>query len=516
MKSVINRLFSAVLTAAVLFTCCPCSAAAAEEDIVRSLGSVSESAVPEGMEQWNLSQEGYGIGAQGAWDKGLYGQGVRVALIDSGIYREHEDLQGITIETGYNVIDQSTDTTDNVGHGTIVAGIIAADSRNSLGIDGISDRVTLVPIKCFDSSLTNVKHVITGIYLAVDTYHCDVINLSLGVTTDQQALREAVDYAASKGVIVVSAVGNSGETDPSRVYYPAAYDSVIGVGSYGQDGAVSVFSHTNQSVFVTAPGEALISLGNTGADTYREVSGTSYAAAHVTALAAIAKCAAPDMTVEEFKELLRITSRDAGAPGYDTGYGYGMVSAAGLAAALGNLPLYTDIGSHWAQESIETCSELGLLSGTGDGKFSPDAAVNRAMAVTVLWRMEGMPQTGSSTFSDVAGDDWYAAAVAWASENGIVSGYGDNRFGPLDAVTREQLAAMLCRYAAYRGLNTSAKAPSGFADWDQVSPYARTSLSWAVENGIMRGKTADTLVPGGTATRAELATMLCSCLPLFS
>lgn len=516
MKQIINRIISWTLTAAMLLSLCTGQLYALDEPTAKLTGAIG-TAVSGDTAQWNLSGDGAGIGVQSAWDKGLYGQGVRVALIDSGIYREHQDLQGVTIETGYNVMDGSTDTTDNYGHGTIIAGIIAADSRNALGMDGICDQVTLVPIKCFDASLTNVKHVIQGIYLAVDTYHCDVINLSLGVTSDLPALREAVDYAASKNVILVSAVGNSGETNPAQVLYPAAYDAVIGVGAYGPEGTVSPFSHVNSSVFVTAPGEELVSPGTDAPDAYRSVNGTSFAAAHVTALAAIARSADQNITPGQFRELLSQSARDAGDAGYDTAYGYGMITAAGLVAAMGALPAYADIGSHWARASIERCSDAGLLSGVGNGLFAPDAGVDRAMAVTTLWRMAGMPESGTgNVYDDISDTAWYAAAVAWATEVGITSGYGDGRFGPTDRVTREQLASMLCRYAAWQGLDTAAVIPTGFTDWDQVSPYARTSMAWAVAHRIIRGKTAETIVPGGTATRAELAVMLCNYLDAFT
>ena len=179
---------------------------------------------------------------------------------------------------------------------------------------------------------------------------------------------------------------------------------------------------------------------------------------------------------------------------------------------------FTDVDrSAWYHSAVDFVVGAGLMDGVRSDAFEPAGTVTRAMITVILYRLSGVTWTGkASDFTDVPENIWYAQAVAWAESCGVAEGVGGGRFAPDEPVTREQLAAMLCRYAAYRGLNTSAKAPSGFADWDQVSPYARTSLSWAVENGIMRGKTADTLVPGGTATRAELATMLCSCLPLFS
>lgn len=469
--------------------------------------AVNGAALPE---QWNLSDAPYGIAVQTAWDKGFTGEGIRLALIDSGVNAAHEDLRNINIEQGWNVIDNNDDTSDNLGHGTVVAGIIAADRNNGVGISGICDGVTIVPIKAFDSSLTNVKHITAAIYKAVDEFDCDVINLSLGVSTDTPALREAVEYAASKNVIIVSAVGNSGESDAAQLLYPAAYDVVVGVGAHGQDGQVSSFSHINSSVLVTAPGEQLYSLDAKDTDGYRTVNGTSFAAAQVSALAVLAKTYDREMNVAEFQRQLESSAVDAGPAGYDTAYGYGMVNVPRLLAALEALPEYRDTAEHWARENIQFCTERGLMSGTAPRQFSPDLPLSRAMIVTILWRLEGSPDGHQSlAFHDIHTGDWFFDAVAWAAETSIVSGYLDGTFGPDDSVTREQLAAVIYRYAKYRGTaEQPVSLPSGYTDWNDVSPYAADAVSWAIENGIMRGKTAETFVPKGQATRAEAATIL--------
>lgn len=466
--------------------------------------------------QWNLSGS-YGIGAESAWQRGMTGNGVRVAVIDSGVNADHIDLQGVEIEQGYNVIDHNTDTADHQGHGTIITGIIAANTENSIGINGICDDVTIIPIKCFEDTAANVKRVTEGIYLAVDDFQCDVINLSMGVSTDLSILRDAVDYAASKGVIIVSAVGNNGETAPEQMNYPAAYNNVIGVGAHDQNGQVCAFSPANSSVFVTAPGEDLISLSAQENDGYMRVGGTSYATAHVTAMAALAKSQVPTMTVADFRELLKRSAVDAGPEGYDTAYGYGMVSVPGLLRELDALPMYRDIADHWARESIEFCSKMGLLSGTGDNLFSPETSLTRAMIVSILWRMEGSPVSPEDLhFSDVPADSWFSGAVGWAAGQGIVSGYGEDRFGPDDSLTREQMAAIFYRYAAYRGLVQPAELPGEYSDWSQVSAYAAEPLAWAVANGLVSGKTEYTIEPRSPATRAEAALALHQYITRFS
>lgn len=457
---------------------------------------------------WNLQSDAYGIDAKSAWNQQMTGSGVRIAVIDSGIYREHEDFQNVAIETGCNEIGNNANTNDTYGHGTQIAGIIAANAENNLGIRGLCDRVTIVPIKAFDSATSSIKHVVSGIYKAVDSYNCDVINLSLGVTTNSRSLKEAIDYAAQKNVIVVAAVGNNGERDASQLLYPAAYSSVIGVGAYGQTGDICKFSHVNNSVFVTAPGENITTLDCKAPDSYCRVSGTSFAAAQVSALAIMAKQYDSDMTVAEFQSYLQESARDAGAPGYDTAYGYGRVSVSELLNRFQNQPLYPDIRNHWAREKIEYCSEQKLLFGSTDGLFHPNDTLTRAMVVSVLWHMAGTPDAQSAEFTDVPTNSWYEKAVNWAAEHKIVSGYDEMHFAPDAPVTREQLATMLYHYAQWAQQDTTATQPTQFDDWNQVSGYAVDALSWAVEWHIINGKTAVTVAPKDSATRAEFAAML--------
>ncbi len=179
-----------------------------------------------------------------------------------------------------------------------------------------------------------MEGVCTAIYDAVDVYGCRIINLSLGIDRADEKLRDAVTYAEEKGVIVISAVGNNNRNAPDRVFYPAAYKTVVGVGSVDNQEEVSDFSQRNFSVMVTAPGED-VTLPAAGEKTAaRTVSGTSYAAACVTAFAAAVLPECPSMSPAEFRELLKTSSRDLGAPGYDTDYGWGLIdTAAGLKTA---------------------------------------------------------------------------------------------------------------------------------------------------------------------------------------
>lgn len=165
--------------------------------------------------------------------------------------------------------------------------------------------------------------------------------------------------------------------------------------------------------------------------------------------------------------------------------------------------------SDWFYADVRYVHENQLMAGTATNRFSPDLDVTRGMFVTVLWRMAGEPEPAyDSTFTDLS-QDYYRKAVAWASEKGIASGYGDGQFGPEDSITREDLATMLYRYAQQAGYDVSARTDlSGYTDTGSISPYALEAMQWANALGLITGRTDADLAPLGTATRAELAAIL--------
>ena len=177
----------------------------------------------------------------------------------------------------------------------------------------------------------------------------------------------------------------------------------------------------------------------------------------------------------------------------------------------GNVVLpFTDVGSQdWFYEAVRFVYARGMMSGTAEDRFSPQQTTTRAMLVTILHRLEGSPDAGAGTaFHDVAPEAYYARSVAWASANGIVNGFGDGSFRPGDPITREQMAAIFMRYARYRGVDVSAQASlDGFPDQGKVSSYAREAMAWSVSTGLISGMDG-LLVPGGSATRAQAATIL--------
>ena len=171
---------------------------------------------------------------------------------------------------------------------------------------------------------------------------------------------------------------------------------------------------------------------------------------------------------------------------------------------------FNDVSANdWFASAVDYVTGKGMMNGTADNTFSPKANTTRGMIVTVLYRLENQPSTSAASFTDVASGAYYANAVAWANANGIVSGYGSGKFGPNDKVTREQLAAILYRYAQYKKYDVSgAKSLDGYTDAQSVSSYAVPALQWANAAGVVTGKSGNKLDPKGNATRAEVAAML--------
>ena len=172
---------------------------------------------------------------------------------------------------------------------------------------------------------------------------------------------------------------------------------------------------------------------------------------------------------------------------------------------------FTDVSEKdWFYGDVMFVYENGLMLGTSKTLFSPHGTATRGMMATILWRMEGSPAPkGKNSFTDVEAGKWYADAITWTAENGIFAGYGKDKFGPDDPITREQLAAIFYRYADYKGYDLTVKGNlDKFKDADKITDYAKTAMQWAVGNGLVKGKSGNLLDPQGTATRAEIAAML--------
>lgn len=254
---------------------------------------------------------------------------VTIAILDSGVNLSHPEFTG-RLAAGYDFVNSDADPSDDFGHGTMVAGIAAATGNNAIGVAGIDWQARVMPVKVLGASGTGYSSVIAkGIVWAADQ-GARVINMSFGSGYESSTLRSAVEYAASKNVVMVAAAGNE---STASVNYPAANPNVIAVSATRADQLAS-FSSYGPEVEVCAPGSMLYT--TTMAGGYGYCSGTSAAAPVVAGLASLLLSTEPTLDAAAVRDRLRTTATDLGDPGWDPQFGYGRVSVgAALSAASG-------------------------------------------------------------------------------------------------------------------------------------------------------------------------------------
>ena len=279
---------------------------------------LSEPDDPDFDEQWYLPT----ISAPEAWDKSL-GSGAVVGVVDSGVDTSHQDLADNILTGGRDSGDNDNDPTDEYGHGTQVCGVIAAVQNNGLGISGIAPKSKILPLKVSEgnSATFTASSVAEAIIYAADQ-GARIINLSLALGESSQAVTDAVEYAANKGVLLVAAAGH----EVGSVRFPANLEDVIAVSA--TDDTDRFWSKSNQGpeIELSAPGKDIYTtaLG----DTYTTKNGTSFSSAMVSAAAALLIAKYPHLTGDQVKEYLFNSADDLGDPGKDNLYGYGKVNAA--------------------------------------------------------------------------------------------------------------------------------------------------------------------------------------------
>ena len=254
---------------------------------------------------------------------------VKVAVLDTGV-SPHEDLGALL--PGYDFVQNDTDPSDLHGHGTHVAGIVAA-IRNSTGVAGVAPGVGIIPVRVLDANGSGlISSVIAGIGFALES-KANVINLSLGSTTDVPALKNAITQATLSGVLVVAAAGNSGLSN--AVSYPAAYPDVLAVASTTRSNAVSSFSSRGSYVDIAAPGSSILSTYNNGS--YEYMSGTSMASPHVAGAAALLFAAHPQASPLQVSQALCQSATDIDSTGVDQASGCGLMSVSKALSSLGTI-----------------------------------------------------------------------------------------------------------------------------------------------------------------------------------
>ena len=310
-------------------------------------------------QQWSLNA----VNLPNGWDISKGSDTVYVAVIDSGVYREHPDFSNTDIRAGYDVIFDDYVDWDSTGHGTNVTGVIAASTNNEKGIAGVTWNVAVVPFRVVYSSGTIYSSdVITAIYAAADV-GCDVISCSLGGSTYDVALNSAIQYAISKGCIVVASAGNYGN---SSYIYPASYNGVISVGAIDSNLSKSYFSQYNNQIDCVAPGSNIFTTSywlDSGEEQYdydyEHVSGTSFSAPIVSGIAALCRSLNPSITPADFNLALKKTCTDLGAIGYDTYYGNGLINAE---AILKYFNPVTSIGTINGTATVDSLLTAGTLT----------------------------------------------------------------------------------------------------------------------------------------------------------
>lgn len=290
-------------------------------------GDFKTTAVPADQNQWNFQA----VQPTKMWDEGYTGAGVKVAVIDTGIFAHSE----LSIAGGISTVDYTTSYSDDNGHGTHVAGIIAA-KNNGTGITGVAPDVQLYAVKAIKENREgNLQDVLEGLEWSIEN-DMDIINISLGMDTDSEVLHEMMDRAYNAGIVIVGSAGNSQKdadgnlisTSTYTVNYPAKYDSVIAVAAVNNANVRGDFSSVGPEVEVAAPGVDVIStyVKSDGTGGYAKANGTSQAAPHVAGMIALLMQEYPSMTNAQLREEVRKYAVDLGAPGRDTEYGFGSLT----------------------------------------------------------------------------------------------------------------------------------------------------------------------------------------------
>lgn len=465
-----------------------------------------------------------------------------------------DKTMSVNISALYDVI--ATTDPDNIrlsGEGETAANAVALKEKQNMSISKpVTIKLALPAGFAEAGSKLSIKHTKNNgsieYYTGIVSTEGSGDNLKTYVTFTTNGFSPFVIYAASANV---ASIGD-GENEQVFTSFQAAVDAVENGGTIKAlkniDSTVSgnkTFKVSTNDKTVKLTAASGYNLTNSG-DTYtvsRQSSGgpgssggsisapTTYAvnvnAATNGAVAADKKTASKGTTVTvtaspskgyvvDAVKVVDKDGKDVAVTGKDGKYVFTMpgsaVTVTGTFKAETPAPValpFTDVKSgNWFYDAVKYAYEQGLMTGTSATTFAPNGTMNRAMIVTVLYRLEKSPAvTGASKFTDVPAGQWYSDAVAWAAANKIVNGYDETTFGPMNAVTREQLAAILFRYEQVKGLEnvTLEENLNRFPDQNKISAYAIPALQWAVGQKIINGNADGTLDPTGTATRAQVA-----------
>ncbi len=490
---------------------------------------------PQYAQQWALPA----IHAPEAWGMGARATGAVVATIDSGADYDHPDLAPALLP-GCTFLPQPSPAPvpppdpcspraadDDNGHGTHVAGIIAAQVNNSIGVAGLTWGATVLPLKALDIfGIGYWYNIADAISYATTQPGVRVINLSLGslpgfppYPEEITLLQTVINNARAQGIVVVVAAGNSGANLDVTPVYPAVLNGVVAVTASADDGTKPSWANYGSAITVTAPGQDILSTCTAtlprcvSYSNYRTMSGTSMAAPYVSALAALLSARNPALTPDLIAARLQDTATDLGAPGRDTTFGAGLINA--HAALFPRLMLNTS-GPGSAQANPGT----GLLprNSTATLTATPDAG-----ALFLGWMIDGKNQGWANpcalpmtrdynvtaafaprpSFSDLAGGPQSEALVQMAAR-GIVRGYGNGLVGPQDLVMRAQVAGFLVRAMGWEGEQHAAP----FRDQGSIDPGLWAAVGTLAYHQVVQGYGDGTYQPTGALLQMQAVSVI--------
>lgn len=495
----------------------------------------------------------YRAGFDTAWQSARAEGKVTVATFDSGVLATHPDLADNVIASeawdSYDnePLDVSSAAGDTVGHGTHVAGIIAAVANNGQGIAGSSYNAQVLPVKVINDetgrgSSASLIAAYDYLFDEIDSGAVDnvrVVNMSLGGYSDSlndRALENAIATARDTyGIVTVCAGGNGDQvskpnTDP---IYPADFPECVSVTALNSDGANLAYSDYNEFKDISAAGSGVWSTyirssASTDGQLYWKLSGSSMAAPMVSGAFALLFSAVPDATPEEACEAIYATATpvvDSENDRSDVSGSHGELDAAAAVDYLvehhgttpePSAPTFPDVApGAWYYDAVRFVAQAGIMkgydenAGAYEGYFDPDASLTRAMAAQILYNYYGNGEIvpADERHTDVDQSAWYAPAVNWAVEHGYMRGLdGTTLFAPDDPLTREQLAIVIDNASTVETIEN----PDAFGalpDADSASSWAVDALEWAVGNGVINGVEIDpAALPGYRELQPQEAT----------
>lgn len=474
-----------------------------------------------------------------AWEFVTTDGAVTVAVMDSAVYPEHEDLRANVLRgeawdaTADGPMDfGAANYTVNSGHGTSVAGVVAGVANNGVGIAGASFNGRVLPVRVFNNEGQSSTKFIYQAFMhlmrekvAGRLADLRVVNLSLG-TYKAEAVADGILRGCIAlmrddfGVVTVCAGGNGDKagrpfTDP---LYPADWPECVAVTALKADGANAAWSDYNRYKDISAPGVSMLTTRPSGPSAYGTMSGTSFSAPLVSGAFALLFAAFPETSVDDACDAVYASATPIVDSANDRSKASGSHGALNATGALCYLKAwqFTDMPrNHWSCESVGYAALEGIVNGYADGSgaFGVEAPVTREQAACMLYNYLGDGASApAAPQGDVDQNQWYAGGVNWAVATGAMNGYSASDFGVSDRLTREQAACILAN-VSHADVDAADPAKfNGLKGTAQASDWARAALIWAVDegvlNGVDNGDGTRSLAPGQYVTRSQMAALM--------